>query len=87
MDLPADRALAVEDSRNGIVAATGAGLRTLVTVSDYAIGQDFTGALAILDGLGEPDAPARIEAAPDGTTGTAVVTVPLLRRWFSQRTR
>jgi HAD superfamily hydrolase (TIGR01509 family) len=84
MSLEPGKALAIEDSRNGLVAATAAGLRTLVTVSDYAIGQDFTGALAILDSLGEPDAPAEVIAAPDGTTGTAVVTVPLLRRWFAR---
>lgn len=83
MNLSAANALAIEDSRNGLVAATAAGLRTLVTVSDYAIGQDFTGALAILDSLGEPSARARIFASPDSAAGTAIVTVPLLRRWFA----
>ncbi|MCC6982507.1 MAG: HAD family hydrolase [Bauldia sp.] len=78
---PAD-ALAIEDSRNGLLATTAAGLRTLVTVSDYAVGQDFTGALAILDGLGEPDAPATVTAAPDSVGERVVVTVALLRRWF-----
>jgi HAD superfamily hydrolase (TIGR01509 family) len=81
MALRPDRALAIEDSRNGLVAATAAGLQVLVTVSDYAVGQDFTGALAILDSLGEPDAPARVISAPD-SVGRTVVTIPLLRHWF-----
>ncbi|MEU9890561.1 HAD-IA family hydrolase [Sphaerisporangium sp. NPDC051011] len=47
LDLPPDRALAVEDSENGLRAALAAGLRCVVVTNDYTRNQDFTGALAI----------------------------------------
>jgi len=52
-----DRAetLVVEDSRNGLLAATGAGLATLVTVSGYTRDEDFTGAALVVTSLGDPD--------------------------------
>lgn len=39
--------LALEDSRNGLVAAQGADIPCLVVTNDYTEGQDFTGALDI----------------------------------------
>lgn len=41
-------ALAVEDSAVGLVAASRAGLATVVVTTDYTAGQDFSGAAAIL---------------------------------------
>lgn len=55
--LKADECLAFEDSENGLRAARSAGLKTIVTVTDYTRAQDFTGALLIVDHLGEPDQP------------------------------
>jgi beta-phosphoglucomutase-like phosphatase (HAD superfamily) len=70
-------ALALEDSENGLRAALGAGLRTVVTVNGYTEGQDFTGASLVLDGFGEPQAPFRVLA---GDAGQArYVDLPLLR--------
>ncbi|MGB0085833.1 MAG: HAD-IA family hydrolase [Rhodomicrobiaceae bacterium] len=43
--------LAIEDSQNGLRAATAAGLATLVTPSHYARGDDFTGAARVVDVL------------------------------------
>lgn len=62
LDLPAEACLALEDSRNGLLSAREAGLRTLVTVNDYTRGQDFAGAWRVVDHLGEPDAPATVLA-------------------------
>ena len=74
---PAD-CLAFEDSRNGILAATGAGLKTIVTVNDYTRADDFSGALAVLSDLGEPQAPYRRLDRPE----TGVVDLARLRAWF-----
>lgn len=41
-------AMAVEDSANGLRAALGAGLTTVVVTNDYTRDQDFTGAAAVL---------------------------------------
>jgi beta-phosphoglucomutase-like phosphatase (HAD superfamily) len=57
--LSADECVAVEDSEIGLHAALGAGLATVVTVSDYTTLDDFTGARTVLTSLGDPGAPAR----------------------------
>lgn len=47
-------ALVIEDSRNGLLAAIGAGLRCLVTVSDYTAGEEFGEAVLVVSSLGDP---------------------------------
>lgn len=46
--------LVIEDSRNGLLAAVGAGLSCLVTVSDYTAGEDFSEAAMVVTSLGDP---------------------------------
>jgi HAD superfamily hydrolase (TIGR01509 family) len=46
--------LVIEDSQNGLLAAIGAGLRCLVTVSDYTAGEDFSEATMVVTSLGDP---------------------------------
>lgn len=53
---PADT-LVVEDSRNGLLAATGAGLRCLVTVNGYTRDEAFDEAVLVLSELGDADRP------------------------------
>jgi HAD superfamily hydrolase (TIGR01509 family) len=48
LGLPGDDCLCVEDSRNGLLAARAAGLRTLITPSLYSEGEDFSGADVIV---------------------------------------
>lgn len=54
-----DRAdtLVIEDSRNGLLAATGAGLRCLITVNGYTRDEDFTEAVLVVSDLGDPGRP------------------------------
>ena len=69
LDLSPEACLAIEDSLNGLRAAAAAGLESLVTVNTYTEQQDFTGALAVLDHLGEPDLPCTLlrgSSASDG---------------------
>lgn len=47
LGLSARDALAVEDSANGVRAATGAGLATVVVTTAYTRDQDFTGAATV----------------------------------------
>ncbi|MDP1863596.1 MAG: HAD family hydrolase [Thiobacillus sp.] len=61
---PAD-CLAFEDSENGLRSSLGAGLKTLVTVNDYTLDHDFTGASVVLSDLGEPSASNRRIAGVD----------------------
>jgi HAD superfamily hydrolase (TIGR01509 family) len=48
--LPAAQCVAIEDSANGLRAARGAGIATIVVRSLYTRDEDFSGALAVFDG-------------------------------------
>lgn len=62
LGLGPDACAVVEDSDNGASAALGAGLDSLiVTLSHYTRDQDFGRAALVVDQLGEPGAPGRIE--------------------------
>lgn len=54
--LPGQDCLAIEDSRNGVRAALGAGIPVLVTESAWTRRDDFTGAVAVLPDLSRVDA-------------------------------
>lgn len=61
------RTLAVEDSRNGLLAARAAGLACLVTVNGYTRDEDFAGAALVVSDLGDPERePVRVLADPHG---------------------
>lgn len=61
--------MVVEDSRNGLLAATGAGLPTIITTSTYTMEEDFTGAVQIVPELG--DAPVNVTLADLGRLAAA----------------
>ena len=65
MGLAAADCLAFEDSENGLRASLGAGLKTLITVNDYTLEHDFSGAAVVLSDLGDPGAPNRRLAGAD----------------------
>ncbi len=68
--------LAVEDSRNGYLAAAAAGLRCVVTVNGYTRSEDFSGAALVLTSFGDPDGePAQVLADPGGIAPGPVVTL------------
>lgn len=79
LGLPADACLALEDSANGLKAASAAGLKTVITYCAYTADHEFSGAVAVTDGLGEPGQPAHIRRT-DGD-GKACVDMTLLHRW------
>lgn len=53
LGLPPEHAIAFEDSPNGLRAATGAGLRTVVTPTFWTEGGDFAAAAVVLPTLAE----------------------------------
>lgn len=54
LGLPADRVVVIEDSRNGLLAATEAGAACMITVNDFTVDEDFTEALLVVSSLGDP---------------------------------
>ncbi|MFD9871279.1 HAD-IA family hydrolase [Streptomyces niveus] len=68
LDLDPADVVVIEDSRNGMLAALGAGLACAVTTSAYTGDEDFTGASLVVDSLGDP---------PPEETVTHVLSDPL----------
>ncbi len=64
LGVEAERAIAFEDSHNGLLASTGAGLRTVVTPTYWTEDQDFSAAALVLPSLGDP------QRALDGEPGS-----------------
>jgi dihydroxyacetone kinase phosphoprotein-dependent L subunit len=57
LGLAAGDAVVVEDSRNGLLAATGAGIACLITVNDFTADEDFGPASLVVSSLGDPGEP------------------------------
>jgi HAD superfamily hydrolase (TIGR01509 family) len=57
LGLDAADTLVVEDSRNGLLAATGAGLPCLVTANEYTRDESFAEAVLVVSELGDADRP------------------------------
>ncbi len=69
--------LAIEDSDNGLQAATRAGIPTLVATNAYTRGQDFAAAALVVDCLGEPERP--FEVLQGNAGGKTYVDLELAR--------
>jgi HAD superfamily hydrolase (TIGR01509 family) len=57
LGIDAAEAIVVEDSANGLAAATAAGLTTIVTVNGYTQNEDFSTAALVVSSLGDPGGP------------------------------
>lgn len=55
LGLPADDCVAIEDSRNGLLSACAAGIRTVVTPGMYTADHDFDAAALVIDDLAAID--------------------------------
>jgi len=78
MDLEAQDCLAIEDSYQGLEAACQLGLKTVVTVNEYTHSQDFSGAILVLNHLGEPLQPFSVLAGDAGDA--SYVDIALMQR-------
>ena len=55
-----EEVIVIEDSRNGLLAAIGAGLRCVVTLSSYTVHEDMQEAILVVSNLGDPENPMHI---------------------------
>ncbi|NQY26306.1 MAG: HAD family hydrolase [Piscirickettsiaceae bacterium] len=60
LNLSADECIVFEDSANGVISSCGAQIPTIVTLNNYTKDDDFTGAISVLDHLGEADLPCSV---------------------------
>ncbi len=82
MELPPEQCLALEDSVNGVRASLAAGIRTVVTVNDYTRNEDFSGAVLVVDRIGEPGQPFSVLSGC--ADGAEYLDVTLMRRLLRQ---
>jgi HAD superfamily hydrolase (TIGR01509 family) len=75
MGIGPDDAIVIEDSRNGLLAAVGAGLRCVVTVSGYTADEDMREAALVVSSLGDPGDPARVLANRSAARPGQLVTL------------
>lgn len=75
--------VAIEDTRNGNLAALAAGLMTVITTHAFTLDNDFSGAALVVDQLGEPAQPMRVLAGDPAAT--RYVDVPLLENIVARR--
>ena len=80
LDVPAGEAVVVEDSAEGVEASAAAWLACAVVVNGYTRDHDLKAAGLVLDGFGEPDAPAEVLADRAGTGCTGVLDRASLSR-------
>lgn len=79
LGLPPEDCLAIEDSKNGLLAAHAAGLPAIVTENAWTTGNDFAEAVAVLSDLGEPDRPHAVLRSV--LAGIGYVDAVALCRW------
>lgn len=79
LGVSAARALAFEDSLNGLRSAAAAGIATVITPALYTADQDFSGAALIVDHLGDPGRTSDVRFPPDVSLPSGYVDLDSLR--------
>ena len=82
MSLSCHECIAFEDSGIGFTSATSAGLRTVVTLSEYTKTKNFQGALVVLNHLGDENQP--FEIIKGSPTRHSFVSVGYLKELYEQ---
>jgi HAD superfamily hydrolase (TIGR01509 family) len=55
LEIPPEKCVAIEDSRNGLLSGNSAGISVLVTTSWFTTGEDFSEARLVVSALGDPN--------------------------------
>jgi len=84
LELDPAHAVALEDTVNGCLAATNAGLATVVTTHFFTRHHHFPNAALVVDSIGEPDQPFHVIRGDAGEND--IVDVALLERLSRERT-
>jgi HAD superfamily hydrolase (TIGR01509 family) len=83
LNVPPENCAVVEDSRNGLLSAKGAGMACVVTPSFYTNDENFDEADLVVTCLGDPGSEvARVIKSKVGLKGTKYVTVDVLSKLF-----
>ena len=77
-------AIVIEDSRNGLLAAVGAGLRCVVTVSGYTAAEDMSEAVLVVTSLGDPGVAPHVLSNRSSARPEELVTLADLKACLSE---
>jgi len=78
LPVPSNRCIAFEDTENGLGAATGAGICTIVTTHFFTRNHHFPNAGMVVDHMGEPGMPFKVAAGD--AKDDHMVTLSLMNR-------
>ena len=79
MQLKPGECMAFEDSENGLISASAAKLRTIITINGYTRSHRFDGATIVLDQMGEDNAPFTV-LSKTPVNGARYLSLDLVRR-------
>ena len=82
MELSREECVAFEDSELGLKSSSAAGLRTIVTLSEYTKTQNFDDAMVVLDQLGDENNP--FEILQGRPTRHSFVNVEYIKELYEQ---
>ncbi len=82
MGLSNEECVAFEDSELGLTSSSAAGLRTIVTLSEYTKTQNFDNAMVVLDQLGDENNP--FEILKGRPTRHSFVSVEYIKELYEQ---
>lgn len=86
LDAPLDSTVAIEDSRNGLLAATGAGIVCVITRSAFTPDENMEEATIVMSELGDPGLPAPVvEANHTAAVIDGYLTLGALEACFGSR--
>ena len=75
LNLTAQECVAFEDSYNGVRAATCINMPTLITLNNYTAEDDFSGAMIVLDSLGDENVTSNVLASEINTKVDGMVNL------------
>lgn len=81
MNITPEETLAFEDSENGILSSTAAGLKTIITTNAYTESHDFSEAAIVLDQMGDETDPFTVIAGD--AQGENFLNVALIEKLFA----
>jgi len=90
MGLKAEECIAIEDSYNGVAAATKINIPTLITVNNYTAHDDFAGAMIVVNELGDDSTSCEVVTIDDSLDEKSVgnkITLETLKQLHSNFTK
>jgi len=81
MNISPQETLAFEDSENGILSSTAAGLKTVITTNAYTESHDFSKAAIVLDQMGDENDPFTV--INGDAQGENYLNVALIKKLFA----